>query len=86
MEANEKMSTKVSKKAWSISQRYETILIGDPYSGKSTYLNSLVAYERSRNLPVMISPDQNQFEFWAENKTKKAIFIVRDTASKAFAC
>jgi hypothetical protein len=52
------------------------------YIGKTSYLNKLVFMEKASNAPVMISEDQNEFEFWIENKSKKAIFIVKDTASK----
>ncbi len=38
--------------------------------------------EKESNMPVMISEDQNEFEFWIENKSKKAIFSVKDTASE----
>jgi len=52
------------------------------YIGKTSYLNKLVLREKESNAPVMISEDQNEFEFWIENKAKKAIFIVKDTASE----
>ena len=34
------------------------------------------------NQPVMVSQDRVEYEFWIEKKNRKAVFIVRDTASK----
>ena len=68
--------------SWTLSNKYETIIIGDAYIGKTSYLNKLVEAEKESNMPVMISEDQNEFEFWIENKSKKAIFSVKDTASE----
>ena len=79
---NKKMKKDSNRRtSWSISTKYETIVVGDAYIGKTSYLNTLVAREKESNAPVMISEDQNEFEFWIENKSKKAIFIVKDTAS-----
>lgn len=69
-------------KGWSISQKYEAIIVGDPYCGKSTFLNELIKCEREANAPISVSDDNNKLEFWVEYKTSKAIFVVRDTASK----
>jgi GTPase SAR1 family protein len=68
-------------KGWSISQKYETIIVGDAYCGKTTYLNELIKTEHDANSPIMLSDDNNKIEFWVEHKTRKAIFVVRDTAS-----
>ena len=68
-------------KSWSISNKFDTIVIGDGYCGKTSYLNTLVANEKESNSPVMISKDKNEFEFWVEYQSKKAIFVVKDTAS-----
>jgi hypothetical protein len=72
----------VSKKSWTISNRYEAIVLGDAYCGKSSYLKTLVTTEKNEGAPVMISQDQSEFEFWVEYKSLKAIFKVKDTASK----
>ena len=61
--------------------RYETIVIGDAFCGKSTYLNNLADMELNLNLPVMISQNKSEFEFWIEHNNRKAIFTVKDTAS-----
>lgn len=83
---NDSSETNQSKNATQNSSnqtiRYETIVIGDAYCGKSTYLNKLVDLGLSSNLPVMISQDKTEFEFWIEHKNKKAIFKIKDTASK----
>ena len=34
------------------------------------------------NAPVMISQDHCEFEYWVEYNNRKAIFTVKDTASK----
>ncbi len=79
----QQQSTGSQKKGWSINNnRYEAIVIGDPYCGKSSYLNRLAATEKENNLPITISQDKNEFEFWVEHKSIKAIFNVKDTASK----
>ena len=49
---------------------------------KSTYLNKLAEFEVKSNLPVMVSQDRTEYEFWIEKKSRKAVFIVTDTASK----
>jgi len=78
----EQQSTNNVKKSWSINNRYEAIVIGDPYCGKSTYLNKLADTEKENNSPITISQDRNEFEFLVQYKSKKAIFNVKDTASK----
>lgn len=70
------------KKGWSINNKYEAIVIGDAYCGKSTYLNMLAESEKEANSPIMISQDRNEFEFLVKHKSKKVIFKVNDTASK----
>ena len=72
------------QKGWSINNKFECIILGDPYCGKSAYLNTLAASEKDSNSPIMISHDKNEFEFWLENKSMKAIFKVKDTASNKF--
>ena len=79
-------SNNVSKKSWSINNRFETIVLGDAYCGKSSYLRALVEAEKKSNAPVMISQDQSEYEFWIEYKSMKAIFKVKDTASEANIC
>jgi polynucleotide 5'-kinase involved in rRNA processing len=69
------------EKSWSISQKLDVIILGDAYTGKTSYLNMLVDYQRNSNMPVTASQNDNEFEFWIQNSTKKAIFHVRDTAS-----
>ena len=69
-----------------MSNKYDTICVGDAYVGKTSYLHALVAREKELNAPVMISKDQNEFEFWIENKAKKAVFSVKDTASTFKLC
>jgi len=78
----QQQSTNNVKKGWSINYRYEAIVIGDPYCGKSTYLNKLADTEKENNSPITISQDRNEFEFLVQHKSKKAIFNVKDTASK----
>jgi GTPase SAR1 family protein len=64
------------------SHKYQTIVIGDPYCGKSTYLNQLVKYEKKQNRQVVEADDRSSFEFLIEKKDKRVCFIVNDTASK----
>lgn len=70
------------KKGWSINNKYEAIVIGDAYCGKSTYLNMLAESEKEANSPIMISQDRNEFEFLVKHKSKKVIFKVNDTANQ----
>lgn len=70
------------KNNFSITNRYETIVVGDAFCGKSTYLNKLAEIEMKSNAPVMISQDHCEFEYWVEYNNRKAIFTVKDTASK----
>ncbi len=74
---NESSNSKLS-----ISNRYETIIIGDAYCGKTSYLLALVDQERRLNRPVQVIQDKCEFEFFVEFKTRKIIFAVKDTASK----
>lgn len=74
-------SQQQQQKGWSINNKFECIILGDPYCGKSAYLNTLAANEKDANSPIMISQDRNEFEFWVEHKSMKAIFQVKDTAS-----
>lgn len=67
---------------WTISSKYEAILLGDPYCGKSTYIKQLVEHEKRLKSPVLVTEEENEVEFWVGSKSKKAIFVVRDTASK----
>ena len=83
---NKEQSTNLTNsKSWSITNRYDTILVGDALCGKSSYLNCLIANEKKSNSPVMISDKNNECEFVILNskKSKKAIFIVKDTASNS---
>ncbi len=66
---------------WSITQQYQTLIIGDAYCGKSSYISSLVQGERLSNTPITISDDHNEVEFWVKYKDCKAIFNVKDTGS-----
>jgi GTPase SAR1 family protein len=66
---------------WSINQQYQTLIIGDAYCGKSSYISSLVRSERLSNAPITMSDDQNEVEFWVKYKDCKAIFKVKDTGS-----
>jgi GTPase SAR1 family protein len=65
----------------SISNRYETIIIGDAYCGKTSYLIALAEHEKKMNTPINVSQDKSEFEFCVENKSKRIIFAVKDTAS-----
>jgi GTPase SAR1 family protein len=76
MENESSLSTKSS-----ISNRYETIVIGDAYCGKTSYLLALAEHERKMNMPIHVSQDKSEYEFCVENKSKKIIFAVKDTAS-----
>lgn len=64
-----------------ISNRYETIVIGDAYCGKTSYLLALAEHEKKMNMPIHVSPDKSEYEFCVENKSRKIIFAVKDTAS-----
>jgi GTPase SAR1 family protein len=63
-------------------KEYETILLGDSNVGKTTYMTKLIQQECKLNTPQSISDDQNLFEFLFEFNDNKAIFILKDTASK----
>lgn len=64
-----------------ILDRFTTILIGDPYCGKTSFIKLLAKQERESGSPIFVSDDYNEFEFSVGNKSNRAIFIVRDTAS-----
>lgn len=70
-------TSKLSKKS---SKRYEVVIIGDSYIGKSTYLRLLAASESKNKLPVEVSQDGNQVDIWVENSVTKCIFSIKDTA------
>ena len=63
------------------TKRYETVIVGDAFCGKTTYLNELIKHERSKNSSILVSDDNNKLEFIVEYKNRKAAFILRDTAS-----
>lgn len=66
----------------SVVNKYRTILIGDPYCGKSSYIQLLARKEKESGSPIIISEDQNEFEFSVGTlASNRAIFIVYDTAS-----
>ncbi|RNA42077.1 ras and EF-hand domain-containing -like isoform X2 [Brachionus plicatilis] len=63
--------------------KYRTILVGDPYCGKSSYIQLLARKEKESGAPILISDDQNEFEFSVRSSTtNRAIFIVYDTANQ----
>lgn len=65
-----------------ILNKYRTILIGDPYIGKSSYIQLLAKKEKQSGAPVLVSEDQNEFEFSVgSSASNRAIFVVHDTAS-----
>jgi GTPase SAR1 family protein len=63
---------------------YDTIVIGDAYCGKTTYLSRLIQGERDAKRPIRLADDKNEFEFvvYETGRSKRALFRVRDTASK----
>ena len=69
------------KNSLAVTFRYETIVVGDAFCGKSTYLTLLAENEINNNTPVMLSQERSEYEFWVEFKNKKAVFMVKDTAS-----
>ena len=68
-------------KSSSILVKYEAIIVGDAYCGKTTYLNQLIKEEHDANSPIILADDNNKLEFCVEYNSKKAVFTVRDTAS-----
>jgi len=72
------------KNSVAVTFRYETIVVGDAFCGKSTYLTLLAENEINSNSPVMLSQDRCEYEFWVEFKNKKAVFMVKDTASNRY--
>ena len=71
-------------KTMNLMKTFDTILIGDAYCGKTTYLKNLIESERESDKPSILSDDGNEFEFCLEYEDKRAIFLVRDTASRPF--
>jgi GTPase SAR1 family protein len=64
---------------------FETIVIGDAYCGKTTYLSRVIQNEQNGNRPIRISDDKNEFEFVVSEMSQSkrgAVFKVKDTASK----
>lgn len=62
--------------------KYRTILVGDPYCGKSSYIRLLASKEKESGAPIIVSDDQNEFEFSVGTSiSNRAIFLVYDTAS-----
>ena len=84
IEINNNSESSIKKKNYdfSISSRYEAIVIGDAYCGKTSFLLSLAERERELNIPVNVSQDKTEFEFCVETKLKQIWFAVKDTASK----
>lgn len=80
IESNQQVS--LPKKGWSINNKYEVIILGDAYIGKTSYLNALFLSAKDTNFPVMASGDRSEYEFWIEHKEMKAIFKIRDTANQ----
>jgi len=72
------------KNSVAVTFRYEAIVVGDAFCGKSTYLTLLAENEINSNSPVMLSQDRCEYEFWVEFKNKKAVFMVKDTASDRY--
>lgn len=82
IESNQPVS--LPHKGWSINNKYEVIILGDAFIGKTSYLNALFLSAKDTNFPVMASGDRSEYEFWIEHKDMKAIFKIRDTASIFF--
>jgi GTPase SAR1 family protein len=64
---------------------FETIVVGDAYCGKTTYLSRIIEKQRESNSPIRVSDDKNEFEFVVQSNTKRTVFKVKDTASNSSA-
>lgn len=66
------------------SNVFETIVIGDAYCGKSTYLKEVIESEKRLKRPIRILDEHNEFEFVVSdrNESRRAVFKVKDTASR----
>ena len=62
--------------------RYEAILVGDAFCGKSSYLKAIIDFKKSKEEIVLITDNQNEIEFVVQLNNQNAIFNLKDTASK----
>jgi hypothetical protein len=62
--------------------RYEVILVGDAFCGKSSYLKAIIDFKKSKEEIVLVTDNQNEIEFVVQFSNQNSIFNLKDTASE----